>query len=61
MRNIILSLLGATIFAAVDLYVVNVSSYVAGGLLVYVIAEGRTRRNGQEDQANSTVRRMRPE
>ena len=44
MKNIILALLGATIFAAVDLYVVNVSSYVAGGLLVYVIAEGRTKR-----------------
>lgn len=43
-RNIILALLGATVFAAVDLYLANVSSYVAGGLLVYVILERRTKR-----------------
>jgi len=43
-RNIILALVAAAVFAAVDLYLINVSSYVAGGLLVYVILEGRTKR-----------------
>ena len=40
-RRILLALAGATIFAAVDLYVVNVSSYVAGFLLVLVLTGRR--------------------
>jgi len=40
-RTIILALAIATIFAAIDLYVCNVSSYLAGGLLACWIIEGR--------------------
>ena len=39
--RVIMSLFFAIIFAAVDLYVVNLSSYVAGGLLAWVILERR--------------------
>lgn len=40
-RNIAVALLFAGVFAAVDLYVCNVSSYLAGALLAYLILEGR--------------------
>lgn len=40
-RKIILALAGSAVFAAVDLYLINLSSYVAGFLLVLVLVEGR--------------------
>lgn len=40
--RVIMSLFFAIMFAVVDLYLVNLSSYVAGGLLAWLVLEGRT-------------------
>lgn len=39
--RVIMSLFFAVVFAVVDLYIVNLSSYVAGGLLAWLVLEGR--------------------
>ena len=43
--RVIMSLFFAIMFAVVDLYVVNLSSYVAGGLLAWVVLERREERD----------------
>lgn len=40
--RVIMSLFFAVIFAVVDLYVVNLSSCVAGGLLAWIVLERGT-------------------
>ena len=42
--KILAALSFATVFAVIDLYLVNLSSYVAGGLLAWVILEGRNKK-----------------
>ncbi|NLW90976.1 MAG: hypothetical protein GXY34_05185 [Syntrophomonadaceae bacterium] len=43
-RTIIIALLIATVFAALDLYVINLSSYVCGFLLAGIWMEIRAKR-----------------